>query len=77
MTDADIYGRKLLRQQGNVQMSQESFEAPRGHQAFRYFVGVAEGPAQSFDTPHAAWDHFQKLANAGTKDHRGVATTAV
>jgi hypothetical protein len=74
MSDDDRRGRKLLKQQGNVQFTQESFEAPRGRQAFRYFVGLADGPAQSFDTPHAAWDHFQKLA--GLHEHgRGGDTT--
>jgi hypothetical protein len=77
MTDADMRGRKLLKQTGNVQMSQESFEAPRGHQSFRYFVGLTEGPARSFDTPHDAWDHFQKLTNGPEKARRGGATTAV
>lgn len=62
MTDDDRRGRKLLKQHGNVQLSQESFEAPRGRQAFRYFVGLADGPARSFATPHDAWNHFQKLA---------------
>jgi hypothetical protein len=74
MTDGDRRGRKLLKQQGNVQLTQESFEAPRGRQAFRYFVGLADGPARSFDTPHAAWDHFQQLA--GTREpSRGGETT--
>ena len=77
MTDADAHGRRLLKQQGNVQMSQESFEAPRGHQSFRYFVGLAEGPVKAFDTPHAAWDHFQKLANLPTPVHSGVTTPPV
>ncbi len=77
MTDADLRGRKLLKQTGNVQMSQESFEAPRGHQSFRYFVGLAEGPTKSFDTPHAAWDHFQKLTNLPTKRDRGATTTPI
>jgi hypothetical protein len=77
MTDADMRGRKLLKQQGNVQMSQESFEAPRGHQSFRYFVGLVEGPARSFDTPHDAWDHFQKLANVPTMRRRSVTNTAI
>jgi hypothetical protein len=77
MDDADMRGRKLLKQSGNVQMSQESFEAPRGHQSFRYFVGLTEGPARSFDTPHAAWDHFQKLTNLPTKRDPGVANTPV
>ena len=77
MDDADMRGRRILKQSGNVQMSQESFEAPRGHQSFRYFVGLTEGPARSFDTPHAAWDHFQKLTNLPTKPAPGVTTTPV
>ena len=71
MTD-DTRGRKLLKQEGNVQLSQESFEAPRGRQAFRYFVGLVDGPATVFDTPHRAWDHFQKLA---AEEQPGVAAT--
>jgi hypothetical protein len=63
MTDGDRRGRRLLKQHGNVQLTQENVEAPRGRQAFRYFVGLADGPARSFDTPHAAWDHFQELAS--------------
>jgi hypothetical protein len=62
MTGADMRGRRLLKQHGNVQLSQESFEAPRGRQSFRYFVGLVDGPARAFDTPHGAWDHFQELA---------------
>lgn len=74
-TDADMHGRRLLRQRGNVQMSQESVEAPRGRQSFRYFVGLAEGPTRSFDRPHDAWVHFEALANAREKHRRGVTNT--
>jgi hypothetical protein len=77
MTDADQRGRKLLKQQGNVQLSQESFEAPRGRQAFRYFVGLADGPARSFDTPHDAWNHFQKLAGIREPSGGGDTTKPV
>jgi hypothetical protein len=66
MTDADTRGRKILKQQGNVQMSQESFESPRGRLAFRYFVGLTEGPLMAFDKPHDAWDQFQRLTNLPT-----------
>ncbi|HUL06224.1 MAG TPA: hypothetical protein VLV76_07820 [Candidatus Acidoferrum sp.] len=64
MSDSDGRGRKLLKQHGDVQLSQESVEAPRGRRCVRYFVGLAGGPARSFDTPHSAWDHFQELAGA-------------
>ena len=77
MSDDDRRGRKLLKQQGNVQFAQESFEAPRGRQAFRYFVGLADGPARSFDTPHAAWDHFQKLASLRAQSRGGDTTKPV
>jgi len=77
MTDADIRGRKILKQQGNVQMSQESFESPRGRLAFRYFVGLTEGPLRSFDKPHDAWDHFQRLTNLPTTQGRDLTTTSV
>ncbi|MGH6962452.1 MAG: hypothetical protein ACREE7_18385 [Dongiaceae bacterium] len=77
MTDADTHGRKILKQQGNVQMSQESFESPRGRLAFRYFVGLTEGPVRSFDKPHDAWDHFQRLTNLPATRRRDLTTTSV
>ena len=77
MTDADTHGRKILKQQGNVQMSQESFESPRGRLAFRYFVGLTEGPVRSFDKPHDAWDHFQRLTSLPTTLRRDLTTTPV
>jgi hypothetical protein len=77
MTDADTHGRKILKQQGNVQMSQESFESPRGRLAFRYFVGLTEGPVRSFDKPHDAWDHFQRLTNLPTTLRRDLTATPV
>jgi hypothetical protein len=77
LTDADIHGRRLLRQRGNVQMSQESVGAPRGRQSFRYFVGPAEGPTRSFDTPHDAWEHFETLTNAREKRRPGVTNTVL
>jgi hypothetical protein len=77
MTDADTHGRRILKQQGNVQMSQESFESPRGRLAFRYFVGLTEGPVRSFDKPHDAWDHFQRLTNLPTTLPRDLTATPV
>lgn len=76
-TGADMHGRRLLRQRGNVQMSQESVGAPRGRRSFRYFVGPAEGPTRSFDTPHDAWAHFETLTDAGEKRRRGVTNAAL
>ena len=61
MTDPSTRGRKLLKQHGDVQLSQECVAAPRGRQVFRYFVGTADGPAKAFDTPHGAWAYFQQL----------------
>jgi len=61
MTDADTRGRKLLKQHGDVQLSQECVAGPRGRQVFRYFVGPVGGPAKAFDAPHLAWAHFQEL----------------
>jgi hypothetical protein len=66
MSDSDWRGRQLLKQHGDVQLSQESVKAQRGRRCLRYFVGLAGGPARAFDTPHGAWDHFQELA-AGAK----------
>jgi hypothetical protein len=77
MTDADTHGRKILKQQGNVQMSQESFESPRGRPAFRYFVGLTEDPMKSFDKPHDARDHFQRLTNLPTPPRIGATTTSI
>jgi hypothetical protein len=64
MNGSDRRGRQLLKQYGDVQLSQESVEAPRGRRCLRYFVGLAGGPVRAFDTPHGAWDHFRELARA-------------
>jgi hypothetical protein len=61
MTDTSTRGRKLLKQHGKVQLSQETVAAPAGRQVFRYFVGLADGPVKVFDTPHRAWAYFQEL----------------
>jgi hypothetical protein len=66
MDDTDAPGRKVLRQEGDVLMWQEYIEGPHKDtgQLLRYFVGRATGPAQSFNAPHHAWDHFRKLTGA-------------
>lgn len=63
MDDTAAPGRKLLRQEGDVQMWQEYVDGPHKDtgQLLRYFVGRTAGPPKSFSAPHHAWDHFQKL----------------
>jgi len=66
MDDAEVPGRKILRQQGNVQMWQENIDGPHRDTGplLRYFVGSPDGKATSFDTPGGAWEHFRRLTGA-------------
>jgi hypothetical protein len=66
MDDATIPGRKLLKQEGDVQMWQEYIDGPHRDtgQLLRYFVGRPTSPPKSFDAPHHAWDYFRKLTGA-------------
>jgi hypothetical protein len=76
MSDTDVPGRKVLRQEGDVQMWQEYIDGPHKDtgQLLRYFVGKSTGPARSFNTPHHAWDHFRKLT--GIAETRPEASSA-
>lgn len=66
MDETDASGRKVLRQEGDVQMWQEYIAGPHRDtgQLLRYFVGRTAGPAKSFSAPHHAWDHFRKITGA-------------
>ncbi|HEV8717811.1 MAG TPA: hypothetical protein VGX03_33930 [Candidatus Binatia bacterium] len=65
VTETEMSGRKVLKDEGDIQMWQESLEDRRHGHLFRYFVGSPEGIAQSFDTPHEAWERFQSLVGKG------------
>jgi hypothetical protein len=72
MDDTESPGRKILRQEGDVQMWQEYVEGPHKDtgQLLRYFVGRPK----LFNTPHHAWDHFRKLTGvAETRPDPGPA----
>ena len=63
MDDGATSGRKILREQGDVQMWQEYIEGPHRDTGplLRYFVGRLGEPPKSFIAPHDAFDYFQKL----------------
>jgi hypothetical protein len=61
VTETKMSGRKMLKEEGDIQMWQESLEDRRHGPLFRYLVGSPEGIAESFDTPRAAWERFQGL----------------
>ena len=59
--DSGMSGRKVLKQDGDIQMWQESLDNRRHGPLFRYVVGSPNGTPQSFDTPREAWERFQSL----------------
>ncbi len=66
MDDATVAGRKVLRQEGDVQMWQEYIDGPHRDTGplLRYFVGRTGSPPKTFNAPHHAWDYFQQLTGA-------------
>lgn len=66
MEDEVVSGRKILREDGNVQMWQEYVDGPHRDtgQLLRYFVRRSGEPPKSFTAPHLAFEHFRKLTGA-------------
>jgi hypothetical protein len=56
-----ITGRKILREDGNVQMWQELVAGPHRSQVLRYYLGRSGERGAEFTAPHLAFHHFQKL----------------
>jgi len=63
MADAVVPGRKILKQEGDVQMWQEDVVNPRRDHGrlIHYFVGTSRSAPKAFDKPHDAWEYFRQL----------------
>jgi len=63
MVDETVPGRKILKQEGDVQMWQEDVVSRRRDhgRSIHYFVGTPRSAPKSFDRPHDAWEYFRQL----------------
>ena len=76
MDETEFPSRKILKQEGDIQMWQEYVDGPHRDtgQLLRYFVGRAQGPSKLFTAPHHAWEYFQQIT--GVRPARPAARPA-